>query len=525
MFKEIKSDKEARELMLSGMKKLATTVGATFGPNGASVVLCDIGKQPHVTKDGVSVAKEIEFDNPFENAGAQLLKEAAIRTVNTVGDSTTTATILGYAFCVQLAQYLDKQPKVQFREEIERTKKAVVDFIKANAIEITDADIKNIATISANNDPELGQLIADAFLKVGRDGIITVEESKNADTTIDIVSGMQFDRGYVSPHFVTDTTKDQCVLENPYVLITEHKITRTRDLVGILNPVVEEGRPILIIAEDYDDAVLEALKLNKLNGTLDCCAIKAPSYGEYRKKVLEDIAILTGGFNVSYDSGLELVDATNAILGSCKKVVVTKEKTTITEGNGNADLIESRIADLKAEYERVKADPVQQGGFVEKFLQERIAKLTGGICVIHVGGGTELEMRERKDRVDDAVCATQAAIEEGIVPGGATIYVRARKIITREFGWGGYIIQNVLRFPFENLVITSGRDPEKYIDLVENNAGFDALRGCFVEDMIKVGIVDPAKAVRLAFENAISIMLLFLNTDAIVAPKMATQMA
>ena len=525
MFKEIKSDKEARELMLSGMRKLANTVGATFGPNGASVVLCDLGKQPHVTKDGVSVAKEIEFDDPFENAGAQLLKEAAIRTVNTVGDSTTTATILGFALCSQLNLYLDKQSKVQFREEIERTKKAVVDFIKSVAIEVTDEDIKNVATISANNDPELGQLISDAFLKVGRDGIITVEESPSAETTIDVVSGMQFDRGYIAPHFVTDTTKDQCVLDNPYVLITEHKINRLRDLANILNPVVEEGRSILIIAEDYDDTVIEALKLNKLNGTLNCCAIKAPSYGEYRKQVLEDIALLTGGFNVSYDSALELVNATDKVLGTCKRVVVTKDKTTITDGHGNADNIEKRITDLKAELARVKADPVQQGGFVEKFLQERIAKLSGGICVIHVGGNTELEMRERKDRVDDAVCATQAAIEEGIVPGGATVYVRARKVIGRNLGWGGWIIQNVLRFPFEDLVAMTDRDPEKYIDLVENNAGFDALRGCFVEDMIKVGIVDPAKAVRLAFENAISIMLLFLNTDAIVAPKMATQIA
>lgn len=522
MFKEIKSKKEARELMLSGMKKLAEAVGSTFGPNGNSVVLCGIGTQPHVTKDGVTVAKEIEFDNPFENAGAQLLKEAAVRTVNTVGDATTTSTILGYGFCAQLMQYLDKEPIVQIKAEIEQTKKDVVEFIKQCAIEVTDSDIKNIATISANNDPELGQLIANAFLKVGRDGIITVEESLNANTTIDVVSGMQFDRGYIAPHFVTDTTKDQCVLENPYILITEHKINRLRDIAGILNPVVNEGRSILIIAEDYDDTVVEALKLNKLNGTLNCCAIKAPSYGEYRKQILEDLAILTGGFNVSYDSALELVDATNVVLGSCKKVVITKDKTTITEGNGDKTLLENRIKDIKAEYERVKNDPVQQGGFVEKFLQERIAKLTGGICVIHVGGGTELEMRERKDRVDDAVCATQAAIEEGIVPGGGTVYVRARNVCNKN-NLGGYIIYNVLSFPFEGIVVTAGKKPDDYIDLIEKNAGFDALRGCFVEDMIKIGIVDPVKAVRLAFENAVSILLLFLNTNTIIAPKMVSQ--
>ena len=522
MFKEIKNGKEARELMLSGMKKLSEAVGSTFGPNGNSVVLCKLNAQPHVTKDGVTVAKEIEFDNPFENAGAQLLKEAAIRTVNTVGDATTTSTILGYSFCEQLLKHLDEEANVQIKSEIEQTKRDVVEFIKQCSIEVTDSDIKNIATISANNDSELGQLISDAFLKVGRDGIITVEESSNANTTIDVVSGMQFDRGYIAPHFVTDTTKDQCVLENPYILITEHKINRLRDLAGILNPVVNEGRSILIIAEDYDDTVIEALKLNKLNGTLNCCAIKSPSYGEYRKQILEDLAILTGGFNISYDSSLELIDSTETVLGSCKKVIVTKDKTTITEGAGSKDDVNNRIKDIKAEYERIKNDPVQQGGFVEKFLQERIAKLTGGICIIHVGGGTELEMRERKDRVDDAVCATQAAIEEGIVPGGGTVYVRARSVCNKNT-IGGLIIYNVLSTPFDKIVTTAGKNTNDYIDLIGKSSGFDALHGCFVEDMIKNGIVDPVKAVRLAFENAISILLLFLNTNIIVAPKMITQ--
>lgn len=521
MFREIKENAEARQLMLSGMKKLATTVGSTLGPNGNNVILCDIGKQPRVTKDGVSVAKEIEFDNPFENAGAQLLKEAAVRTVQLVGDSTTSSTILGYEFCKQLSQHLDKESKVQIKTEIEQAKNFVVNFIKKNSIEITDSDIKNIATISANNDTELGQLISDAFLKIGRDGIITVEESPNAETSIDIVSGMQFDRGYIAPHFVTDTTKDQCVLDNPYILITEHKISRLRDLANILNPVVEEGRAILIIAEDYDDTVVEALKLNKLNGTLNCCAIKAPSYGEYRKQILEDLALLTGGFNVSYDSALELVNTTNKVLGTCKRVIVTKNKTTITEGRGDSDSIQNRITDLKAELSRIKVDPIQQGGFVEKFLQERVAKLTGGICIIHVGGNTELEMRERKDRVDDAVCATQAAIEEGIVPGGGTVYLRASKLMENSIG--EQIVAEVLKTPFNMLVSSCGKNPNDYFDLVENKSGFDALRGCFVEDMVKIGIVDPAKAIRLAFENAISIALLFLDMGAIVAPKISTQ--
>lgn len=518
MFKDFKFNQEARDAMLAGMAKVSDAVGCTLGPNGDTVVLCDTAGQPKVTKDGVTVAKEIELMNFFENAGAQLLKEAAVRTVNTVGDSTTTSTILGYYFCKEINSLLNQgYTKTELRSQIKHAAEVVIDFIKSQAIAIDEAGIENIATISANNDPELGKLISDVFKAVGKDGIITVEESNNSKTFFKHIDGMQFERGYAASHFVTDSTKDQCILENPVILITEHKLLRLKDIANILNPVVEQGRSILIIAESYDDATLEALKLNKLNGTLKVCAIETPSYGDYRKAILEDIAILTGGFNISYDSGLELTDATPEMLGSCKKVIITKDKTTIMNGKGDPAKLLKRTDDIRAELDRVKQDPTMQGGFLEKTLSERLAKLTGGICVIYVGGSTELEMRERKDRVDDAVCATQAAIEEGIVPGGGTVYLRAAKELNDTPGEKG--IADVLKAPFNIIVSSSGNNPNLYADLVEHNAGFNALTGYMVPDMIKSGIVDPVKAVRLAFENAISVALLFLNTECIVTPK------
>ena len=524
MFKEIKSGEEAKEAMLSGMKKLADAVGSTLGPNGSTVVLCEPNKTPHVTKDGVSVAKEIEFADFFENAGAQLLKEAAVRTVNTVGDATTSSTILGYELCKEINR--SQAEKQSLKRDIKGAAKKVVENIKSQAITIKDEQIKDIATISANNDAEIGSLIADAFAKIGRDGVITVEESKDSKTTVDVVSGMQFDRGYVVPHFVTDTTKDQCVLENPYILMTEHRINNLREIKDILNYVLQENKPLFIIAEAYDDAVLEALKINVLNNTIKCCAITAPSYGEYRKMILNDLAILTNGFNVSYDSGMELSDCTESVLGSCKRVIVTKDKTTITESSGKQENIDNRVTDLKAELQRIQDDPTQQGSFMETFLKERVAKLTGGICIIHVGGKTELEMIERKDRIDDAVCATQAAIEEGIVPGGGLTYLNALDEfddvpVTDE---AASIINCVLFEPFTRIVESAGKDIDAVLDEMDSAgkaAGFDGVTGKVVPDMIKAGIIDPAKAVRLAFENAVSIGLLFLDTEYIVAPQMA----
>lgn len=524
MFKEIKSGKDAKKAMLSGMKKLADAVGSTLGPNGSTVVLCEPNKEPHVTKDGVSVAKEIEFADFFENAGAQLLREAAVRTLNTVGDSTTTSTILGYTLCDAL--YHSKLDKAALKKGIKDASNKIVDYIKSHSIAIKDEQIKDIATISANNDTEIGSLIADAFDKIGRDGIITVEESKDSKTTVDVVSGMQFDRGYVVPHFVTDTTKDQCVLENPYILITEHHINNLREIKNILTYVLQENRPLLIIAEAYDDAVIEALKVNVLNNTIKCCAITAPSYGEYRKMILTDLGILTNGFNVSYDCGIELCDCTESVLGTCKRVVVTKDKTTITEGNGKQEHIDDRVKDLKAELQRIQDDPTQQGGFMETFLKERIAKLTGGICIIHVGGKTELEMVERKDRIDDAVCATQAAIEEGIVPGGGLMYLHADDIFSDTWVMDeiSSILNTVLLEPITRIIESSGKAVDVVFSEMGNNgpnAGFDGVTGKVVPDMIKAGIIDPAKAVRLAFENAASIGLLFLDTEYIVAPQMA----
>ena len=517
--KDLKFNKDARNSILKGINTLADAVKVTLGPRGNCVIIGSLDGSPRVTKDGVSVAKEIILDDPYENIGAQLIKEAAVKTLNTVGDATTTSTILAQAIVNGCQKALDKGVSpIEIKEGINAALKDVLSYIKDNTIDINDNDIKNIATISANNDEELGSLIGDAFSKIGRDGVITVEESSNETTKVEIINGMQFDRGYLAQHFVTDYVKDTCILENPYILITEHKMNRMNDLKFVLTQIAGEGRSILLIAEDFDDSVLEALKANKLSGTLKVCAIKAPSFGEYRKLILDDIAVLTGGTNISYDSGLELSDVTMNMLGSCSKVIVNKTTTTIVKGNGKIEDINNRVANIKHELACVEADPSLNGSFLITLHKERIAKLTGGVAVIYVGGTTDLERSERKDRVDDAVAATKAAIEEGVVVGGGVTYYNAIRNIADD-SVGADILIQALATPIQLLIRSAGSDPDVVLPHIENTCGFNAKTGALV-NMYEEGIIDPAKAARLALENSVSIGNLFLSTQCVIVPKL-----
>ena len=517
--KDLKFDKDARNSILKGINTLADAVKVTLGPRGNCVIIGSLDGSPRVTKDGVSVAKEVILDNPYENIGAQLIKEAAVKTLNTVGDATTTSTVLAQAIVNGCQKALDKGVSpIEIKEGINAALKDVLSYIEDNTIDISDNDIKNIATISANNDEELGNLIGDAFSKIGRDGVITVEESSNETTKVEIINGMQFDRGYLAQHFVTDYVKDTCILENPYILITEHKMNRMNDLKFVLTQIAGEGRSILIIAEDFDDSVLEALKANKLSGALKVCAIKAPSFGEYRKLILDDIAILTGGSNISYDSGLELSDVTMNMLGTCGKVIVNKTTTTIVKGSGKIEDINDRVANIKHELARVEADPSLDGSFLITLHKERIAKLTGGIAVIYVGGTTDLERGERKDRVDDAVSATKAAIEEGVVIGGGVTYYNAIRNITEDDTCSNILIQ-ALATPIQLLIQSAGADPDIILPQINDEYGFNAKTGKIV-NMYEEGIIDPAKAARLALENSVSIGNLFLSTQCVIVPKL-----
>ena len=517
--KDLKFDKDARNSILKGINTLADAVKVTLGPRGNCVIIGSLDGSPRVTKDGVSVAKEVILDNPYENIGAQLIKEAAVKTLNTVGDATTTSTVLAQAIVNGCQKALDKGVSpIEIKEGINAALKDVLSYIKDNTIDINDNDIKNIATISANNDEELGSLIGDAFNKIGRDGVITVEESSNETTKVEIINGMQFDRGYLAQHFVTDYVKDTCILENPYILITEHKMNRMNDLKFVLTQIAGEGRSILLIAEDFDDSVLEALKANKLSGTLKVCAIKAPSFGEYRKLILDDIAVLTGGTNISYDSGLELSDVTMNMLGSCGKVIVNKTTTTIVKGNGKIEDINNRVANIKHELACVEADPSLNGSFLITLHKESIAKLTGGVAVIYVGGTTDLERSERKDRVDDAVAATKAAIEEGVVIGGGVTYYNAIGNITDD-SVGADILIQALATPIQLLIRSAGSDPDVVLPHIGDTCGFNAKTGTLV-NMYEEGIIDPAKAARLALENSVSIGNLFLSTQCVIVPKL-----
>ena len=528
--KEIKFYNDARESILKGINLLADAVKVTLGPKGRSVIITEPKEIPHVTKDGVTVAKSIKFADQYMDAGAQLIREAAVQTVKEVGDSTTTATVLAQAFINTLKSYIDQGSNpIKLKKGFDLAIRDILDKIQEYKRPIEDKDIKHIATISANNDSKIGELIADAFSKVGRQGVITVEESSNSETTANVVMGMQFDRGYETPHFVTDTEKDQCVLEDPYIFITDHKIQLTRDLLNILEPLAKDRKSILIIAQEYDSEVLENLKLNKLQGTLKCCAIKCPSMGEYRKEVLQDIAIVTDGTYLSYDSGLEVSDCNMQMLGHCKRVIVTKETTTIIGGDGSQSLIDNRVKEIENKLENIK-DSQMDGEFYRDFLKRRIATLVGGVCRIKVGGKTEIEMKETKDRIDDAVAATYAAIEEGIIAGGGLDFYRIYQKLVENYigmafedeimekGYGCAIV--VLPIIMQTILDNAGVNTSDIIDKIKKTqywTGFDANTEKFV-DMYEAGIINPAKADRLAIEHAASVTDLFLTTDCIIVP-------
>lgn len=528
--KEIKFYNDARESILKGINLLADAVKVTLGPKGRSVIITEPKEIPHVTKDGVTVAKSIRFADQYMDAGAQLIREAAIQTVKEVGDATTTATVLAQAFINNLYDCIHNGANpIKLKKGFDLAISDILAGLKELSCKIEDKDIKHIATISANNDSKIGELIADAFNKVGRDGVITVEESSNSETTCNVVMGMQFDRGYEAPHFVTNEEKGECILEDPYIFITDHKIQLTRDLLNILEPLAKERKSLLIIAQEYDSEVIENLKLNKLQGTLKCCAIKCPSMGEYRKEVLQDIAIVTDGTYLSYDSGLEVSDCSMDMLGRAKRVIITKDTTTIVGGVGNQSIVDSRVEEIKNKLENIK-DSQMDGEFYRNFLKKRVAMLVGGICQIKVGGKTEIEMKETKDRIDDAVAACYAAIEEGIIMGGGLDFYRVGQKLTvnfigidfhdKDIENGYFAAINTLPIIVKTIVENAGIDKDEVFPKIttsEKSVGFDANTEQYV-DMYKAGIINPAKADRLAIEHAASVTNLFLTTDCIIVP-------
>lgn len=528
--KEIKFYNDARESILKGINLLADAVKVTLGPKGRSVIITEPKEIPHVTKDGVTVAKSIKFADQYMDAGAQLIREAAIQTVREVGDSTTTSTVFAQAFINNLYREIKAGANpIKLKKGFDLAISDILAVLKELSCKIEDKDIKHIATISANNDSKIGELIADAFNKVGRDGVITVEESSNSETTCNVVMGMQFDRGYEAPHFVTNEEKGECVLEDPYIFITDHKIQLTRDLLNILEPLARERKSLLIIAQEYDSEVIENLKLNKLQGTLKCCAIKCPSMGEYRKEVLQDIAIVTDGTYLSYDSGLEVSDCSMDMLGRAKRVIITKDTTTIVGGVGSQSIVDSRVEEIKNKLENIK-DSQMDGEFYRGFLKKRVAMLVGGICQIKVGGKTEIEMKETKDRIDDAVAACYAAIEEGIIMGGGLDFYRVGQKLTVDFIGidfhdkdiedGYFAAVNVLPIIVKTIVENAGVDKDEVftkIAMSKESVGFDANTEQYV-NMYDAGIINPAKADRLAIEHAASVTDLFLTTDCIIVP-------
>lgn len=511
MNKELQFNEDARVSMLKGMEILAKAVGSTLGPKGKCVVIDEaIDGKPLVTKDGVTVAKSIQLKNKFENLGVQLLREASVRSLELSGDGTTTATVIAYAMIKQAQKLIEEGlDPIQIKNGIKDASEAALQALKESAIPVTDDDLEKIATISANNDSEIGKLIADTFKQIGRDGVVTVEESPSVKTYTEIINGMQFERGYESPYFATDPIKGVCTLENCYVLLTDHKVQLMRDIVPILEIAARESRPILLIAQDYDDEVIQNLKLNKLRNILQVCAVKCPSYGDYRKDILDDLAILTGATVISYESGIELPKVTEAMLGRCEKVTVTKETTTLIKGAGSQELIDKRVEQIRNQLKTL-SDSLDRD-FLKEFYAQRIAKLTGGVARIYVGGTTELEMREKKDRIDDAVCATKAAIEEGYVPGGGISFVNIADCCDNINSEYNSILLIGLYAVLTQIVESCGES----IDNMWPGLGFDANKEEWV-DMIKSGIINPVKSDRLALENALSVLNLYLSTSCLV---------
>lgn len=524
MAKDIKFDVEARDLLKQGVDKLANAVKITLGPKGRNVVIEKKFGAPQITKDGVTVAKEIELEDAFENTGAQLVKSVASKTGDDAGDGTTTATILTQAIVSEgLKNVTAGANPMDLKRGIDKAVSAVVEYIKAHAEQVGDNydKIEQVATVSANNDAEIGKLLADAMRKVSKNGVITIEESKSRDTSIGVVEGMQFDRGYLSSYFVTDTDKMESVMENPYILIYEKKISNIKEFLPILQNAAESGRPLLVIAEDVDSEALTTLVVNRLRAGLKICAVKAPGFGDRRKAMLEDIAILTGGVVISEEKGLKLEQATLEMLGSAEKVTVNKDYTTIVNGGGQSENIQARINQIKAEIENTTSS------YDKEKLQERLAKLSGGVAVLYVGANSEVEMKEKKDRVDDALCATRAAIEEGVVAGGGITYIRALdalkgvKGVNTDEQTGINIVERAIEEPLRQIVTNAGGEGAVVVDKVrqgKDDYGYNARTDSY-EDLRKEGIVDPAKVARVALENAASIAGMFLTTECLIVDK------
>ena len=524
MAKEILFNMDARDQLKKGVDELANAVKVTLGPKGRNVIIEKKFGAPHITKDGVSVAKEIELADAYMNTGAQLVKSVASKTNDDAGDGTTTATLLAQAIITEgLKNVTAGANPMDLKRGIDKAVTKVVESIKAQSEEVgADYDkIEQVASISANNDAEIGKLIADAMRKVSKDGVITIEEAKSRDTTIGVVEGMQFDRGYLSAYFITDTEKMECEMENPYVLIYDKKITNLKDMLPILEPAVQTGRPLLIIAEDVESEALTTLVVNRLRTQLKICAVKAPGFGDRRKDMLEDIATLTGGIVISEEKGIKLEQATLEMLGTCGKITVSKDNTTIVDGNGNKEAIAQRVAQIKAQIATTKSD------YDKEKLQERLAKLAGGVAVLYVGAASEVEMKEKQDRVDDALCATRAAIEEGIVPGGGVAYIRAIEslegieAVNADEKTGVAIVKRAIEEPLRQIVANAGKEGAVVVQKVregKGDYGYNA-RADVYENLFAAGVVDPAKVTRVALENAASIAGMFLTTECVIVEK------
>jgi chaperonin GroEL len=523
MAKQLKFDVAARESLMKGVDKLANAVKVTLGPKGRNVMIARSFGAPNVTKDGVTVAKEVELEDAYENLGAQMAKEVANKTSDAAGDGTTTATVLAQAITREgLKNVAAGANPMDIKRGMDAAVDAVIKEIGKMAVKINGKEhIAQVATISANNDPEIGDLLANAMEKVGNDGVITIEESKTADTVLDVVEGMQFDRGYLSPYFVTNTDSMEVSLENPYILLYDKKISTMKDLLPMLEHVAKQGKSLLIIAEDVDGEALATLVVNKMRGTLKVAAVKAPGFGDRRKAMLEDIAILTGGMLVSEDTGAKLEDAPVTVLGQAKSITITKDNTTIVEGAGDAASIKGRIGQIKKQIETTTSD------YDREKLQERLAKLAGGVAVIKVGAATEVEMKEKKDRVDDAMHATRAAVEEGIVPGGGVALIRAEKAIdalnfdNADQKTGAAIIRRAIEEPLRQIVQNAGLEGSVVVNKVKEGKdafGYNAKTDTY-EDLIKAGVIDPAKVTRTALKNAASIASMILTTDCVITEK------
>ena len=524
MAKEILFNIDARDQLKKGIDTLANAVKVTLGPKGRNVIIEKKFGAPHITKDGVTVAKEVELSDAYQNTGAQLVKEVASKTGDDAGDGTTTATVLAQAIVAEgLKNVTAGASPMDIKRGIDKAVAKVVDSIKSQAEKVGDNydKIEQVASVSANNDPVIGKLIADAMRKVSKDGVITIEEAKGTDTTIGVVEGMQFDRGYLSAYFVTNTEKMECEMEKPYILIYDKKISNLKDFLPILEPAVQTGRPLLVIAEDVDSEALTTLVVNRLRSQLKICAVKAPGFGDRRKEMLEDIAVLTGGVVISEEKGLKLEQATIEMLGTADKVTISKDNTTIVNGAGDKQNIKERCEQIKAQIAATKSD------YDKEKLQERLAKLSGGVAVLYVGAASEVEMKEKKDRVDDALRATRAAIEEGIVPGGGVAYIRALDALEGFKGdnidetTGVDIIKRAIEEPLRQIVANAGKEGAVVVQKVregKGDYGYNARTDVY-ENLHAAGVVDPAKVARVALENAASIAGMFLTTECVIVEK------